>query len=110
MRYEDELYVYTTTGSGYDINGNPLEPVTTESFFSKCFISFNSSAQKVILHDGREYQYTYYIIAPLKKDLYDSLPKEGSTVRIVKGDGTIDCVKEVKGFVTYKKRYLKIWL
>ena len=63
-----------------------------------------------VLHDGSEYQYSYYVIAPLKKTLYPLIPKEGDRVRITKADGTIDKELEVRGFVTYKKRYIKIWL
>ena len=98
------------TEGGYDESYNPVPPTEEWMEFSKCFISFNSAAQKIRLNDGQEYIYSYYVIAPLKKDLYDILPKEGDRVRIQKADGTIDKIMEVRGFVTYKRRYLKIWL
>ena len=52
----------------------------------------------------------YEIYAPLIKVKYPLIPKEGDKVYITKKDGTIDKEMEVKGFVTNKKRYLKIWL
>lgn len=111
MKLEDTLKVLTLSGGGYDEDYNPVEPPTEKwTDFSKCFISFNSSAQKMRLNDGQEYIYSYYVIAPLGKSSYPNIPKEGDKVRIVKADGTIDKVMEVRGFVTYKKRYLKIWL
>ena len=110
MTFEDTLKVLTTTEGGYDEDYNPVAPTEEWVDFSKCFISFNSSAQKVRLNDGQEYIYSYYVIAPLKKSLYSLIPKEGDKVEIIKADGTIDKVMEVKGFGTYKKRYLKIWL
>lgn len=94
----------------YDCNGDAIETETVYVDFSKCFISFNSNAQKIRLHDGTEYQYTYYVISPLKKSIYHLIPKEGQWVKIRKADGTIDCEMEVRGFVTYKKRFVKIWL
>lgn len=48
--------------------------------------------------------------APLSKAKYPLIPKEGDKVVIMKKDGTIDKEMEVKGFVTYKQRYLKLWL
>lgn len=110
MTYEDTLQVLTTTEGGYDANFNPVAPTEEWVDFSKCFISFNSQAQKIRLNDGQEYVYSYYVIAPLKKELYSLIPKEGDRVKITKADGTIDKELEVKGFVTYKKSYLKIWL
>ena len=94
----------------FDKDMNPMEPYTEFFPFSKCFISFNSAAQKVRSNDGKDYIYSYYVIMPLKKAIYHLIPREGDRVRIVKKDGTIDQIKEVKGFVTYKQRYLKIWL
>lgn len=94
----------------FDENMNPMEPYGEFFPFGKCFISFNSSAMKVRLNDGQEYVYSYYVIMPLKKSNYHMIPREGDKVRIRKADGTIDRIMEVKGFVTYKKRYLKIWL
>lgn len=110
MKWEDTLQVLQVTEGGYDENYNPVEPTEEWADFSKCFISFNSAAQKIRLNDGQEYIYSFYIIAPLKKELYDILPKEGDRVRFIKADETIDKIMEVKGFVTYKKRYLKIWV
>ena len=110
MRYEDELWVCKTDCRSYDDKGYPNDPENEWSLFGKCFLSFNSAASKVRLADGKEYQYTYYVIAPLKKDLYSLIPKEGERVQVKKADGTVEQVKEVRGFVTYKKRYLKIWL
>ena len=110
MSFEDTLSVMITSEGGYDEYHNPIPPTEEWQTFAKCFISFNSAAQKIRLHDGEEYIYSYYVIAPLKKALYELIPKEGDTVRIQKKDGTIDKTMEVKGFVTYKQRYLKIWL
>lgn len=110
MTFEDSLSVLQLTEGGYDENYNPVGPTEEWLEFSKCFISFNSAAQKIRLNDGSEYVYSYYVIAPLKNSLYEILPKEGDRVRIQKADGTIDKEMEVRGFVTYKKRYLKIWL
>lgn len=124
MRFEDTIEVMLKPTSSYDANGNPVaeeeesgvtltkgsdeEPEWTP--FSKCFLSFNSKADKVRLNDGSEYMYSYYAICPLTKGLYSSIPKEGDRVHLVKADGTIDVDMEVKGFVTYKRRYLKIWV
>ena len=113
MTFEDILKVRPKGLPAYDEDNNPVnieEDVDAFVDFSKCFISFNSSAQKVRLNDGSEYVYSYYVIAPLKKSLYELIPKEGDYVRIIKKDGTIDKVMTVRGFVTYKQRYLKIWL
>lgn len=110
MIYEDTLDVLRVTEGGYDEELNPVPPTEEWIFFSKCFLSFNSEAHKIRLNDGQEYVYSYYVIAPLKKSLYPLIPREGSRVRITKADGTIQKELEVKGFVTYKKRYLKIWL
>ncbi len=112
MTFDDKLYVQLKPSEEYDEDLNPVVSSEEEEweFFSKCFISFNSSAQKVRLNDGSEYVYSYYVIAPLKKSQYDIIPKEGDFVHIVKLDGTIDKVMEVRGFVTYKQSYLKIWL
>lgn len=101
--------VHTDNGV-FDDKMNPVEPYAEFYPLGKCFISFNSSAQKVRLHDGKEYIYSYYVIMPLKKAIYHLIPREGDKVRIRKADGTIDSEMDVKGFVTYKKRFLKIWL
>lgn len=110
MTFEDSLKVLRLSGGGYDDNFNPIPPREEWVDFSKCFISFNSSAQKIRLNDGQEFIYSYYVIAPLKKSLYPLIPKEGDRVKILKADGTIDKELEVRGFVTYKRRFLKIWL
>lgn len=110
MTFEDTLKVLQESGGGYDENYNPIPITENWVDFSKCFISFNSSAQKIRLNDGQEYIYSYYVIAPLENSLYPLIPREGDRVRIQKADGTIDKEMEVRGFVTYKKRYLKIWL
>ena len=62
------------------------------------------------LADGQKYTYVYEIYAPLNKAKYPLIPKEGDKVHITKKDGTIDKEMEVKGFVTLKKRFLRIWL
>lgn len=110
MTFEDKIQILHTEGGGYDEELNPVDPIEEWLDFPKCFISFNSSAQKVRLHDGQEFIYSYYVIIPLRKAIYDLIPREGDRVRIEKADGTINKEMEVKGFVTYKKRYLKIWL
>ena len=101
----DDIELIRYTREGYPI-------AFEEDWFnlSKCFISFNSSAQKIRLNDGNEYIYSYYVILPLRKSIYHLIPKEGDWVHIIKADGTIDKKMQVRGFVTYKKRYLKIWL
>ena len=97
--------------SGFDEEGNPL---TSDAFifidFGKCVILPNTKASVITLADGQKYTYMYEIYAPLNKAKYPLIPKEGDKVYITKKDGTIDKEMEVKGFVTYKKRYLKIWL
>ena len=110
MMLEDTIEVLKRTDGGYDEYHNPVEPSESWEILPKCFISFNSSAQKVRLNDGSVYIYSYYVILPIGKDTYDILPREGDSVHITKKDGTIDCTKEVRGFVTFKGRYLKIWL
>lgn len=109
MRYEDDLEVLKTS-SGYDESGYPTPDKVTWVKFGKCFISFNSAAKYIHLHDGNDYKYSYYVIAPLTKGKYSYIPKEGDKVRIRKADGTIYKTMEVKGFVTLKGRFLKIWL
>ena len=110
MRFEDEFSVLKHDGPEYDANGYPIDPESQWIMFGKCFLSFNSAAAKIRLNDGKDYQYAYYLIAPLTQDTYPLIPKEGERVRIKKADGSVDKVMEVRGFVTYKKRYLKIWL
>lgn len=96
---------------GYDDNGNSLLPIDTIFIdFGKCVILPNSKASIIGLADGQQYVYTYEVYAPLSKAKYPLIPKEGDKVVITKKDGTIDKEMEVKGFVTYKKRYLKLWL
>ena len=97
--------------SGFDEEGNPLTP---DAFifidFGKCVILPNTKASVITLADGQKYTYMYEIYAPLNKAKYPLIPKEGDKVYITKKDGTIDKEMEAKGFVTYKKRYLRIWL
>ena len=97
--------------SGFDEEGNPLTP---DAFifidFGKCVILPNTKASVITLADGQKYTYMYEIYAPLNKVKYPLIPKEGDKVYITKKDGTIDKEMEIKGFVTYKKRYLRIWL
>ena len=97
--------------SGFDEDGNPLTP---DAFifidFGKCVILPNTKASVITLADGQKYTYMYEIYAPLNKAKYPLIPKEGDKVYITKKDGTIDKEMEIKGFVTYKKRYLRIWL
>lgn len=97
--------------SGFDEEGNPLTP---DAFifidFGKCVILPNTKASVITLADGQKYTYMYEIYAPLNKAKYPLIPKEGDKVYITKKDGTIDKEMEIKGFVTYKKRYLRIWL
>jgi hypothetical protein len=110
MRLDDKLFVTVLTEGGYDENLDPIEPTETETLFGKCFISFNSKAEKVTLNDGKEYIYSFYIIATLTKKNYPLIPREGAKIRFVKKDGTIDKTMTVQGFVTLKERYLKIWV
>lgn len=98
-------------GSGYDSDGNPIEATATRFYdFGKCTILPNTSARVITLADGKTYIYSYEIVAPLTQRKYKMLPREGDKVHITKKDGTIDVDMEVKGFVTLKKRYLKLWL
>lgn len=98
-------------GSGYDAQGNPIEATATRFLdFGKCLIFPNTKASLITLNDGSKYQYAYEVIAPLSKQKYKMLPTEGDKVKITKKDGTIEKEMEVKGFVTLKRRYLKLWL
>lgn len=100
-----------SVGDGYDEAGNVLEATATRWLdFGKCIIYPNTSASKVTLADGRQYAYSYELVATLKKSKYPLIPKEGDKVWITKADNTINKRMEVKGFATYKKRFLKIWL
>lgn len=103
--------VHENAGAGYDKNGNPNSVTTAYmSDFGKCVIFPNDRASTITLADGNAFSYAYEVIAPLSKRKYKMLPKEGDIVHISKQDGTVDKTMEVKGFVTLKKRYLKIWL
>lgn len=114
MNFEDTLKVRKVEQEGrgtYDENGNPVVVEAADwQFFGKCVIFPNTSARSVTLVDGKQYVYSFELVAPLSKKKYEILPKEGDEVLITKKDGTIDREMEVKGFVTYKKRYLKLWL
>ena len=109
MRYEDRLWVCKQGAPSADEDGYPVEPPMTVTEFGKCFLSFNSVASNVSLADGKDYQYSFYIIAPLKKALYPFIPVEGEHVIVKKADETVYCRLKVSGFVTYKKRFLKVW-
>lgn len=101
----------SNAGSGYDKDGNPLQATAAYMIdFGKCIILPNERANAITLADGKTYTYNYEVIAPLSSKKYKMLPKEGDTVRILKKDGTVDNTMEVKGYVTLKKRYLKMWL
>lgn len=110
----DENATAELTASGnYDDEGNPVEPATTWVVFGKeknSIIFPNTQATKVSLQDGKDFVYSYEVVVKLKKSLYPFLPKEGDMVWLHKSDGTIDKSMVVKGFVTLKQRYLKIWL
>ncbi len=102
---ENEIHAKT------DGNGDSLQPEEIRFIdLGKCALLPNSRANTITLFDGQKYVYTYEVIAPLNKKRYLLLPKEGEKVRIIKKDGTIDREMEVKGFVTLKNRYLKLWL
>ena len=95
----------------YDNDGNPI--TATDSYYisySKCSILPNSKAEYIVLNDGKKYTYAYEVYIPLNKAKYNFLPKQGDFVKIEKKDGSIIEEKEIKGFVTYKKRYLRLWL
>lgn len=109
MKYEDSLYVARHESKSYDDKGYPIAPLSEWFAFGKCFLSFNGPAQEVHLADGKEYRYSYYVIAPLTKDKYSLIPKEGERVLVRKADDTVVYSLEVSGFVTYKRRYVKIW-
>lgn len=115
MNFEDTLKVgvvnYDTGESGYDEDGNPIDATDiVYQDFGKCAILPNTSAKTVTLEDGSAFVYSYEVFALLNTKKYKILPKEGDKVWITKKDGTIDKAMEVQGFVTYKKRYLKIWV
>lgn len=112
MNFKDKLYVLHTTEGGYDEELNPVEPTSEWREVGKCVIMPNEKAQSITLNDGQEYIYTYEIIAPIKKQHYTDglIPKEGMQVHFVKEDGTIDKEASVAGFVTLKKRYVKLWI
>lgn len=113
MNYTDTLEIQSTLPGGYDSEGNPVEGLSKWMSFGKeknAIILPNEKASKVTLKDGKEYVYSYVIIARMKKELIPFIPREGKKVHIRKSDGTIDKVMEVKGFVTLKSRNLKIWV
>lgn len=112
MSYEDTLKVRKGfKEASYDADGNPVAGSDDEYvLFGKCTILPNSAANAIVLADGLKYAYAYELYAPLSKAKYNLIPQEGEKVWITKKDGTIDKEMEVRGFVTYKKRYLKLWL
>lgn len=98
-------------GSGYNEDGDPITATAVRFYdFGKCTILPNTSAKVVTLADGKKYVYSYEVIAPLSTLKYKLLPREGEIVHITKKDCTIDRDMEVKGFVTLKRRYIKLWL
>lgn len=110
---DEEKTAELLQGEFYDENSNPIEPKQAWLKFGKdknAIIFPNSRANKVSLADGQEYIYSYEVIVKLKKSLYPLLPKDGNHVWLHKVDGTVDKDMEVKGFVTLKQRYLKLWL
>jgi hypothetical protein len=97
---------------GVDENLDPVQENMIWMLFGNCIIIPNSRAQQITLNDGSMYLYAYEIIAPIKKIHYQHslIPKEGTSVRIVKKDGSINKEAVVRGFVTLKQRYVKVWL
>ena len=109
----DDEVEYLKDSILYDENGNEVVPEKIWLVFGKeknAIISPNSRANKVSLNDGKDFVYSYEVVVKLKKQYYPLIPKEGSRVWLHKADGTIDKDMEVKGFVTLKQRYLKLWL
>lgn len=95
----------------YDSNGDPINASDSYYvYYSKCSILPNTKATHIVLNDGKKYVYAYEVYIPLNKAKYEFLPKQGDFVKIEKKDGTIIMEKEIQGFVTYKKRYLRLWL
>lgn len=110
---DDEKTAELLDKGEYDEEGNALKPEQTWVIFGKeknAVIFPNSKANKVSLNDGKDFVYSFEVIIKLKKQLYSLLPKEGTRVWLHKSDGSIDKDMEVKGFVTLKQRYLKLWL
>lgn len=112
MRFGDKLEVLITTEGGVDEDLNPIDLTEEWKEFGKCIIMPNSSAQSVSLADGKEYIYQYQIYAPLKSAHYKEglIPTEGMKIHFTKEDGTIDKVAFVQGFLTLRKRYVKLWV
>lgn len=112
MRFGDKLDVLVVTKGEMDENLNPGRPTEEWKFFGKCAIMPNTAAQSVSLADGKEYIYQYEIYAPLNSKHYQEnlIPKENSRIHFVKEDGTIDKEAFVRGFLTLRKRYLKLWV
>lgn len=110
---DDDKTAELLANGEYDDEGNPVEPARTWVVFGKeknAIIFPNSRASKMSLADGKEFIYSYEVIVKLKKALYPLLPQEGTRVWLHKSDDTINKDMEVKGFLTLKKRYLKLWL
>lgn len=110
---DDEKTAELLSQGVYDENGDPVEPVRTWVVFGKeknAIIFPNNKANKMSLADGQEFVYSYEVIVKLKKALYSLIPKQGDRVWLHKSDDTINKDMEVKGFLTLKKRYLKLWL
>lgn len=110
---EEEMTAEFFKNGRYDADGNPVEPVQKWLTFGKeknALIMPNSRGKEVVLNDGTKYTYSYEVIAKLNKRLYPLIPKEGDRILLQKSDGTIKKDMEVKGFVTFKRRYIKLWL
>lgn len=73
----------------------------------KCTIMPNNAANKIKGNDSEPRIYNYEIIMRKPKS---HIPKENEWIHITKKDGTIDTDAQVIGFVTYKGRFLKLWV
>lgn len=110
MRFDDTLKVKVLSGAGFDIDLNPVTPTETWQELGKCVIFPNNKAATINCNDGEVYQYQFEVVSRLKRDYYSYLPKEGMTIHLHKKDGTIDKDFIVKGFLTLRQRYLKLWV
>lgn len=109
---EDKTIEFFADGK-FNEDGSTKKPTQMWTSFGKtknCVIFPNSKSSSIVLNDGKQYAYSYEVIVKLKKSLYSLLPKEGDLIWVTKSDKTINKEMEVKGFVTYKQKYLKLWL
>lgn len=89
------------------LNENLNEVCLTEWVnLGKCLIMPNNAASKMKGNDGKEYIYSYEIVMRKPKS---NLPKENDRIHIMKKDGTIDTICQVKGFVTLRN-WMKLWV